>query len=707
MSTKQRQSVRACRACHLRKVRCDLDARASGPCARCEEAGVQCQTLVRRRRPIRAIIPDPASAVTVRAGPSPLSEDDLGPEAPGTISDAQLQTSITISHALEEAGERYNTLGIGDAPRRVAVLGIGDISQQSSILVDFLSQDFSRGSMDDYQVTFVDNYTTVTRVLADEFGQGFKKDGVNHHRDAPFVKRCNGSMPKSLTHAEKAVLELRGAFMLPSNPIADSLVTSFFDRVHPALPILDRGAFMKRYYLTGSSTTCTCDTLLLLQSVLLSGSTAYRHPSLSSTSHEISWKLYVRAKTLVENGYEQDRLTLVQAHLLFSTFTGDSCDDTLQNMWLSIGSAVRIAQELGMHRSLGNASASPAMRREWKRIWWTLFVHDTLCSFEWGRPRAIFLADSDVEDLIETDFQADEPGSLPSSEHAQFFVELCKLCRIISCWLDLLRPGANAGIPSDERARERTRQTQLLLSELQEWRERLPASMQTPPPSRHDGLSLWTATLHITFEAALLRLSTLLPDGAAAVFEAAAGIIDICSSLKHRELLDSLWSFGVHDLDLALGQQARCANSQYAAVSSEGTRHLRRGLPLLQQLCHRNSVASQGAEFFDQLLQKLDQRCNVHNEASVRPLETEHEHSAASGSSGNRASFDGDRSVSAESEQAFGLRNQEQYSAQTESVHHTAIGEWPPILDFSNLQDAGLPYYAYGNAYGWDQNQYQ
>jgi hypothetical protein len=29
-----------------------------------------------------------------------------------------------------------------------------------------------------------------------------------------------------------------------------------------------------------------------------------------------------------------------------------------------------------MHRALGKAHASETMRRQWRRIWWTLFVHD-------------------------------------------------------------------------------------------------------------------------------------------------------------------------------------------------------------------------------------------------------------------------------------------------------------------------------------------
>ncbi|EXJ88146.1 hypothetical protein A1O1_05074 [Capronia coronata CBS 617.96] len=255
----------------------------------------------------------------------------------------------------------------------MVVGGGGDVSKQYSTLVDFLSQDFSLGAINDYQVTFNDNYATIARLLANEFGQGFD-DGVYHHRDAPFVKRSNGSLPRSLSPSEQAVLELQGSFILPSQSIADSFVAAFFDRVHPILPILDKSNFMKRYY--SMNTESTGISLLLLQGILLSGSTTFASPLLDEPPEEVSQKLYVRAKALIENRFEQDRQTLVQVHLLFSTFGSDSCDDTIQNMWLSIGSAVRIAQGVGMHRSLGKASASLAMRRQWRRIWWTLFVHD-------------------------------------------------------------------------------------------------------------------------------------------------------------------------------------------------------------------------------------------------------------------------------------------------------------------------------------------
>lgn len=215
------------------------------------------------------------------------------------------------------------------------------MSQRSTILVDFLSQNFSQETISDYQVTFNDDYSNVTRVLAREFGQGFT-EGVYHHRDAPFIKRSAAGLPRTLDTPEQGVLELQGAFYLPKRDIADAFVRAFLDRIYPLMPVIEKDQFLRHYHATENENPSL--SLLLLQSILVSGSTTYRHPDLALPPSEVSGRLFVRAKALVESRFEQDRLTLVQAHLLFSTFASDSCDDTIQNMWLSIGTAVRIAQ---------------------------------------------------------------------------------------------------------------------------------------------------------------------------------------------------------------------------------------------------------------------------------------------------------------------------------------------------------------------------
>ncbi|RKK78558.1 hypothetical protein BFJ71_g16466 [Fusarium oxysporum] len=470
----------------------------------------------------------------------------------------------------------FSTLGVGDIPRVLVVPGLDDISRRTSTLVDFLSQDFSQGSISDYQVTFNDNYSNITRVLANEFGQGFTDD-VHHHRDAPFIRRSHGGIPRTLTLPERGVLTLQGAFSLPRREIADAFVSSFFDRVHPAMPVVDRSSFLRHYYATSLESTEL--SLLLVQSVLLSGSTTYKHPDLVQPATEVSRRLYVRAKALLENRFEQDRLILVQSHLLVSTFASDSCDDTVQNMWLSIGAAVRTAQ--------------------------------TLCSFEWGRPRAIHLEDCDVELLSREDLSEEELGALPRAEESQFFMVICDLCLIIGEWLDLLRPGKMRYAPKhgpgsqaassadQDRKVQRTRE---LVAQMSTWHQQLPAILKSPEDCA--GFSLWSATIHIAYCAAMLRFHLLLADETDIVFSMANRITKVCQDLHHQGLLYSLWTFGIHELDLAMGQHARQANSRNRELAAAGLNNLRLGLPLMEHLSERNSVASQGSAFYKLLIER-------------------------------------------------------------------------------------------------------
>ncbi|KAK8258238.1 fungal-specific transcription factor domain-containing protein [Phyllosticta capitalensis] len=511
-------------------------------------------------------------------------------ETPNGVSIVSAETTTT--------SELFSSLGPSDRPRRFEVSGLNDISKQKSILVEFLSQDFSEADISDYQPTFIDEYASVTRLLGREFGRGFAT-GVYHFRDAPFVERAYGGIPRTITSTERKVLDHHGSFMLPSAPIADAFITAFFDRVFPTMPIMDRGTFLKNYYGVGGMTRKP--SLLLIQSVMLSGSVVYNHPDVQLLPDEVSCRLHARAKALINTNFEQDRLVLVQAHLLIGSFTGDSCDDTINNMWLSLGNAVRIAQGIGIHRDLGRAKASLSMRRQWKRIFWTLFIHDTICSFEWGRPRAIHLADTDVPLLTETDFHPDEPGGLPSTEHIQFFLSLCRLCFLIVEWMELLRPGRMAwGRGSSSPYIDQTASVRL---SLESWLAELPPTMQAP--ADFTGFSLWTATLHVAYYAVVLRLYASLTGAAAAekVHNAAVRILDICKDLAAQNLLESLWGFGIHQLDLAVGQHARETKSSDTAMAESALERLKEGINLMREVCQCSSTAAQGLAFYEALLE--------------------------------------------------------------------------------------------------------
>ncbi|KAK8179131.1 fungal-specific transcription factor domain-containing protein [Phyllosticta citribraziliensis] len=572
--------------------------------------------MVRRRRMIRAVesvsreVVDAAAAAAAFGNHPHAHQTSV--ETPNTVSIVSNSSEkTTTTKTTTTTGELFSSLGPSDRPRRFEVSGLNDISKQKSILLEFLSQDFHEAAdISDYQPTFIDEYASVTRLLGREFGRGFAA-GVYHFRDAPGIPRTvTSGIPRTITSTERQVLDHYGAFMLPSAPIADAFITAFFDRVFPTMPIMDRGTFLKNYYGVGGAAARKLS-LLLIQAVMLAGSVVYNHPDVQLLPDEVSSRLHARAKALINTNFEQDRLVLVQAHLLIGSMTNDSCDDTINNMWLSLGTAVRIAQGIGLHRDLGRAKASLAMRRQWKRIFWTLFIHDSICSFEWGRPRAIHLADTDVPLPSEADFSPDEPGGLPSTEHIQFFLSLCQLCFLIVEWMELLRPGrmawgSHGGGSSSSASSEEpyVDQTASVRLELETWLAELPPAMQAPADGA-SGFALWPGTLHIAYYAVVLRLYASLTGAAAAekVHTAAERILDIGKDLAAQNLLESLWGFGLHQLDLAVGQHARETKSAEQGVAESALGRLREGVHLLREVCQRSSTAAQGLAFYEALLE--------------------------------------------------------------------------------------------------------
>ena len=121
--------------------------------------------------------------------------------------------------------------------------------------------------------------------------------------------------------------------------------------------------------------------------------------------------------------------------------------------------------------------------------------------------------------------------------------------------------------------------------------------------------------MHITYQAALLRFSSLVPDGTASMYKAATEISIVCEDLDRQGLLGSLWNFGIHEIDLAMVMHARQANSKDPATAKTGMRNLQRGLPRTRELGSRSSFAQQAQIFYEDLVKKMNERANSEDKA--------------------------------------------------------------------------------------------
>ncbi|KAJ5826184.1 hypothetical protein N7474_003322 [Penicillium riverlandense] len=212
-----------------------------------------------------------------------------------------------------------------------------------------------------------------------------------------------------------ALIRTMGATSLPPQGKIDGLVDIYFKNLYHRAPIVDR-----KDLLAGKSS------VLLLQSLCLIG-TLLRHPGIESTLEE-SERYYCKVKALLYVNHEKDHHTVLKClcFLLFRNYTPPTVV-SLDCSWHWMGMAVRLAQQMGLHREPTYANLQNSGNA--RRIMWFLFVEDKLQTACFGRPSTVGSLEFDLRPLRLTDFDC-------QNSQAELFVEYVKLNVILGKILD-------------------------------------------------------------------------------------------------------------------------------------------------------------------------------------------------------------------------------------------------------------------------------
>lgn len=236
--------------------------------------------------------------------------------------------------------------------------------------------------------------------------------------------------------------------VMPDLAAQEHLLDIYFTYVHPAFPVLHKEAFWDGY--KAHQNPSTADTpspasdgqsskspspfhrarrnispLLLLSmfsiaeryspssslppsSPALSSASSFREPTPMWTAGDQYFNV---AKNLLDNTYASSLPSTVQALLLLGY--REIGIGAMAQAWVYTGMAVRMAQDLGMHRAAdGWARADvgrlfgPRELQERRRIWWGCVILDGYVSTYIGRPLAIFERDYDT--LLPSEDESEE-----------------------------------------------------------------------------------------------------------------------------------------------------------------------------------------------------------------------------------------------------------------------------------------------------------
>ncbi|RHZ62630.1 hypothetical protein CDV55_106004 [Aspergillus turcosus] len=498
----------ACKSCHARRVKCD--AAATQPCWHCQVRGTPCELIESRRgkyarkrrlgaRPQEQVIySEKVSAPKPRHMPTlqTMMEENRWEHAPSL---GQPLTPPTTASRLEDGDPEDDQ--VRDGPEMLYARMVD--SQPSESEPNFQAENARSFYMgESFSLPFVINS------IYNNPGQGanvkrhypIPTSVAEHARDA--AEGLKDSDPATISY-----LEMRGAFSLPPRDVSDELIRVFFKSFHPAYPVFDRQAFCALYR-QGRVSFLAIQTIFFLSFTSCSDSLLQRAGYQDRLTARRT--CYLRAKALYDMNYEKDKVQLA-AVLFLLGFWWEGPEDQ-KDTWHWLGSAIGLAQTLGMHRSTANSGMPPRHQSMWKRIWWSIYTRDRHAAASLGRPMRIKDEDCDIEMLNEGDFLVDQnfDNQLLGDQHdfhVMYAIEMSKLAVIL---------GKVLTVQFAPRRQEAADNRDSLVQELAELEIRLPLRLRRQPVDESLDSPFWSCMLHACYHHCQILLYR--PSGARSAF---------------------------------------------------------------------------------------------------------------------------------------------------------------------------------------------
>ncbi|KAI8384440.1 fungal-specific transcription factor domain-containing protein [Radiomyces spectabilis] len=447
---KRTRAKRSCDFCRKRKSRCDADN--SIPCSNCKAWGYTCefQTVRKKRGPPSVYVDNlekrckkmetllmsltnvpikelernnfQLTGRTQRVMASPVDESDSSSEDDDEDDDDEQggdDVAIYDSHS-------DPTLDIRD---RLSGLNIRDYDtlkytgQSAGLqLFDndlFKSKTFVRwpGRDDVVLQMMADDELMVVRTDTTASGKPDKRLDVGiSMRSAIFDNPRSCSPPSSATLKK------------PSKQLMDKMIGLYFSHLHHFLPIVNKYRFLQQ-----CNSNFKSKMPIVVQSVLaLAFRFASQHfPSLESAASDFA-DSYFRKVMKQLRDLQRSRLCHVQAALLMTLYLDMDGGDVESVQWCTLGSAIRMAQDLGLHRSCEHWHLPPSEIETRHRVFYACYVLDRWMGARAGKPLTIL--DRDFDTAMPSYYEiSDSPAAASDAKEPIYrpFILLIKLSEIL------------------------------------------------------------------------------------------------------------------------------------------------------------------------------------------------------------------------------------------------------------------------------------
>ncbi|KAH9915218.1 fungal-specific transcription factor domain-containing protein [Fomitopsis serialis] len=192
---------------------------------------------------------------------------------------------------------------------------------------------------------------------------------------------------------------------LPDRATQELLLDLYWTYVHPALPIVSKRVFMEISATAWHRRGRVPTVLLLAMFSIAARYSAQTGNDVLPPQEGSMWaagdRYLEEAKVILDSSYAASRPSTCQALLLMAY--REVGIGAMAQAWLYVGMAVRMAQDLGLHKSadkwtsIGRNLFSANELQERRCIWYGCVVMDKYLSAYIGRPVAVFERDFDTE----------------------------------------------------------------------------------------------------------------------------------------------------------------------------------------------------------------------------------------------------------------------------------------------------------------------
>ncbi|CAO3601201.1 unnamed protein product [Absidia cylindrospora] len=442
---KRTRAKRSCDFCRQRKCKCDADI--SSPCTNCKAWGYTCefQTVRKKRGPPSVYVDNlekrckkmesllmQLTNTTIKD----LEQNDFRPTHQRNISDPAVASDSSSDDDDDDGsyspGQQQQQEDEETIVNRLDRLDIHDYDSikytGQSAGLELLDQDLFKSKP---YIAWPGRRDMVLQMMADD-----QLMVVRTEKSATTGKLDTRlDVGLSITSAlpdSTMVAATSGAGVATNKPLkslVDQMVKLYFTHLHLSLPIINKTRFLQLY----QSQSTMLPKVLLQAMLAVSFRFAAHHsllPTFSTPLMEHHADYYFRKVMKQLRDTARSRLCHVQAGLLATLYLDMDGDDVASIQWHTLGKAIRMAQDLGLHRSCDHWHLPPSEIETRHRVFYACYALDRWIGARAGKPLTIL--DRDFDTTLPSMYEISDINNNNSSEPIyRAFVLWVKLSEIL------------------------------------------------------------------------------------------------------------------------------------------------------------------------------------------------------------------------------------------------------------------------------------